>query len=203
MTGGGTVTNNAGASITSTAREAVQIQGGVGTLTNAGTVLGSSEAVYFFNGGFVTNQAGASITSTSREAIQIQGGVGTVINSGTLTGNGDAVLLSNTGSVTNRTGGMISGQSDGVQIDGGGTVVNEAGATITATTNVGVRIQTGTGDRDKRRFDQQRTGRCLAERRRHGHQRCRRIDNEHDPGSRSDPGRRGDCREQRDVDGRW
>lgn len=145
ITGGGSVTNGAGGSITSTTREAIQVQGGSGSLANSGSIIGSAEAVYFFNGGFVTNVAGASITSTGREAIQIQGGLGMVDNVGTLSGNGDAILLSNGGSVTNRAGGAVAGGSDGIQINGGGTVTNEAGASITATNNVGVRIQTGFG----------------------------------------------------------
>jgi hypothetical protein len=147
LTAGGSVTNAAGATISGGHAGfyypyflqyggGVRIDGGVGTVTNAGTIsslglYGGKFAVYLGAGGSVTNEAGATISGYT----EIAGGAGTVTNAGNIGG----VELQAGGSVTNQAGATINGGFVGVYLTAGGSVTNEAGGMIS--TDIGVRAR--------------------------------------------------------------
>ena len=141
--GGGDVTNLTGA----------LISGGVylsetGTVVNAGTMVG---ALNLHTGGYVSNAASGLIRS-DYDGVSIQGAVGTLVNAGTIdTGSpsdiGDiGVGFAQGGYVGNSAGGLITGYAHGVQLGGGGTVVN-AGTILATGTGAsgynGVRLGAG------------------------------------------------------------
>ncbi len=106
---GGTVNNFAGGTITGQYR-GVSIQGGAGTIINAGTIRSTNEvAVLLFIGGSVINQSGGLIDGQIA-SVFIASGLGTVTNAGTIRAAVD----------------------NGVSLIGGGTVDNQLGGTITA-----------------------------------------------------------------------
>jgi len=136
---GGTVVNGAAtdrvALIQGTGRDGVAIMGGLGTVTNYGSIAtGASVAVYLGAGGFVTNGALTDTGATIEGAVgvDISIGVGTVANFGSIEGLGSTtagVTLAAGGLVTNGSGAdptaLISG-GQGVSIGGtaAGTVNN-------------------------------------------------------------------------------
>jgi hypothetical protein len=134
LTAGGSVANEAGATISG--YRGVEISGGVGTVTNAGTIIGAGYfgyGVFFRPGspGSVTNEAGGTI-SASYGVFLLNGG--TVTNAGKISaGRRGVAIYGGVGSVINEAGGTISANNpvfgDGVNCD---TVTNEAGATISA-----------------------------------------------------------------------
>jgi len=123
---GGTVTNTQGGAIVG-ARDGVWINGGNGTVSNAGAISGYEMfGVYMRDSGSVTNAAGGSITG--QRAGVIINSMGTVDNAGTITDqatftsgyfSGDGVGIGGGGYISNAAGGLITGATTGVHIDGG------------------------------------------------------------------------------------
>jgi hypothetical protein len=152
---GGSVTNNAGASISglgSTSGAGVFITGAAGTVTNNGSIAGvNHNGVLFTTSGSLTNAAGASISGfNSGVFFGTASAGGTVTNSGTITATanippiitngtvttpgtyGTAIDMEAGGSITNKPGGSISGIGFGVFITGAaGTVANSGNITST------------------------------------------------------------------------
>ena len=136
--GVGTVTNAVGASITGgSLNNAIRLVGNGSTLTNAGTISGTTNfAGVFFDGtGTVTNQAGGTISNTAT-AVQFSGAGSTLDNAGSIsnTNTNAAVYFDNSGTVMNRAGGEITSSNSGgfaVQLTGPGSTITNAG-TITA-----------------------------------------------------------------------
>ena len=133
--GVGTVTNAAGASITAgSLNNTVRLAGNGSSLTNAGTISGTTNfaGVFFDGSGTVTNQAGGLISNTST-AVQFAGAGSVLDNAGTISNTNaySAVYFGDSGSVVNRAGGGIAGDSWGVQINGANGAVSNAGS-ITA-----------------------------------------------------------------------
>jgi hypothetical protein len=125
----GAITNLSGGQIT--AARGIQILGGVGNITNAGTITGTDTgalggSITLFNGGNVTNQAGGVINGGTF----IQGGPGTIVNAGMMIGQGgnnnfgEAVFLNMGGSVTNLAGGLMTGWGGVVASINPVTVIN-------------------------------------------------------------------------------
>lgn len=152
---GGSIVNLAGGAIGGA--NGVYVSGGLGSVTNASAISGTSAGVVFADvGGDLTNQAGGAITGGTYGVWG--GGSGTVTNAGTISTTagviaveveqgrlinqagglitaGDAshaygvgVDIGDGGSVTNA--GTISGTSGGISLFSGGTVTNQAGGAI-------------------------------------------------------------------------
>ena len=128
---GGSVANQLGATVTG--EEAVHIGGGAGTVSNSGTIASysaSGEAIYLGangtdTGGTVTNDGTGVIKSSGNYAIRVHGD-GAVTNFGS---------ISDSSANSNYLG--------GVAIDGGGTLVNESGATIQSSSSDAVEFSGG------------------------------------------------------------
>lgn len=152
---GGSVTNAVGAFVTG-ANTALQFgtsaDGGVGTLTNAGTISSTStgDTVLLYGGGSVTNLVGATISANnSSNAVSISGGTSrTVTNSGTITNTGASfstgVLVQGAGAtntITNNAGGSIHGGYNGVyasatasvSLGNAGSITSDRGSAVEAT----------------------------------------------------------------------
>ncbi|UDL92722.1 autotransporter domain-containing protein [Mesorhizobium sp. PAMC28654] len=126
MTGGGSVDNKAGATISS-GHSAIRIgtaSAGPGTVTNAGTITQtgtSGDLVTLLFGGTVTNLAGGTISANNgSNAVSVgQGTSRTVINSGTITNTGSSyatgvLVQGGASTVTNNATGHISATFNGV-----------------------------------------------------------------------------------------
>jgi uncharacterized protein YhjY with autotransporter beta-barrel domain len=112
------------------------------TVTNAGSITGSTRyGVFLEGGGSVTNQAGGTISGGSF-GVGIVGAAGTVTNVGSITGTAFGVGFGAGGSVTNQAGGTIKGGVYGVSIIRGAGTVTNAGS-ITGTYNTGVFLTAG------------------------------------------------------------
>lgn len=140
---GGTVINQAGGFIIGN-REGVDLQGGIGTVTNAGTIRSlNKDGVALRDGGTVTNQAGGTILADDR-AVFTTGAAGTVNNVGTITSlTNDGVQLDSGGTVTNQASATITGFSSGIESNNVTIGVTNAG-TITGLGDDGVDIEGGT-----------------------------------------------------------
>jgi outer membrane autotransporter protein len=169
MNSGGTVVNKntwswengvSGASIEG-AEYGVEITGGLGTVINSGTIVGTNnDGVYLGSGGSVDNKHHGTITG-GEYGVEITGGEGYVTNDrGTISGESrDGVRLRADGTVDNGRHGGIYGNVDGVHISsdvpvpavasefGGGkyggdyTVINYG--TIVGTNRTGVLLENG------------------------------------------------------------
>jgi hypothetical protein len=157
LSGGGSVTNKAGATISGgnsglslyqyngytyvspfANGGGVRILGGAGTVTNAGKIGGAAFGVDLAAGGSVTNKAGATISGSVIHGVYgyysvgtgilVAGGTGTVTNQGDITGFSSGAELQAGGMVTNS--GSISGGFEGIDLTAGGSVTNKAGGTI-------------------------------------------------------------------------
>jgi Hint domain len=166
---GGTVTNSEAAGIAGST--GVELQGAGAVLLNAGTVTGTGGAGALFTyGGYIYNSATGTIAGTT-DGVQMQVTGDTLVNEGLVTGatigtalqgsayirnigagaaidgaTGVYIANANGGSGTVYNEGAIvgSGGGYGVQIGGGGTVVN-AGTAALISGNIGVVFQTASG----------------------------------------------------------
>jgi hypothetical protein len=150
LSGGATLTNNAGGVITSTGTAgsglfvgaALYIRGGTGNVTNNGSISGVGYGVGLAGGGSVTNTS--SLTG-GEDAIRISGGAGTISNTGTIAGTvDDAIGLFSGGSITNASGATISSAGTmgaAVYTTGGATNVTNSGNVTSA--NHGFLIEAG------------------------------------------------------------
>ena len=133
---GGTLTNQVGGTIGGLPRgtiagsfEAVSFFDKYGTLTNAGVLIGSQEAVRMWSGGTVTNQAGGTISGYG-PGIDLRGASGYVINAGQIISTtGIGVFLAAGGKVINS--GTISGSTRTFTGTSGAGVFLAAGGTVT------------------------------------------------------------------------
>jgi hypothetical protein len=111
LAAGGTVTNTGTAALISNgaAGYGVLVAGGVGSVTNHGTIIGSTKksAVFLEGGGTIANIGTSALIldeGTSQAGVYVQGGVGIVSNAGTIgTSFADAfgVVLLTGGTITN------------------------------------------------------------------------------------------------------
>ena len=160
-----TVTNNAGASIQGSLSAPVQFPfyGGVtvstGAVTNAGLISGEN-GIVFLGAGSVTNKAGGTIQGIAQNDNGFDSNTGagiyafvspslvTVVNEAgaTIKGVGTFSWGIHTGitpmNITNF--GVISGAIGAINVNGGGTFINEAGAFITSTTFQPLAVTNGT-----------------------------------------------------------
>jgi hypothetical protein len=141
MTGG--ITNLAGGTITG--GSGIYFIGDIGSVTNAGQIIGQSSTdagVYMELGGAVTNQAGGTITG-GQYGVKSTLEAGTVSNAG-LIGGVDGVGFLKNGHITNLTGGVITGVSFGAEIKGSnGTVANSGTVDVGAASGVAVYMAGG------------------------------------------------------------
>ncbi len=138
---GGTVTNsNAAARVTG----GIHITGGLGAVTNRGTVSAAGNAINLGAGGTVANSAAAARIAGQTHGVAISGGAGTIENKGTISASQfDGVLLASGGAVTNLgTASHIIGQAIGIFTAGAATTVSNQG-TIVGTNSYGIYLGAG------------------------------------------------------------
>ncbi|MFZ3235433.1 MAG: hypothetical protein WA184_08705, partial [Stellaceae bacterium] len=119
---------NAKTGLISGAGTGISVRGGIGTITNSGTIESSAQGVYFTGGGSITNQAGGLIAGSSF-GVYNRGVALTVTNSGLIesTGTRDGIYLRGGGSVTNAAGATIAGSAAGIALGQQGGVVTNRG----------------------------------------------------------------------------
>jgi hypothetical protein len=126
LSGGGYLTNEAGATLSGMAGAVYGASGGSGTVSNSGVIDGGSgSGVDLVGGGSVSNATTISLIESTGPAVYLAS-AGTVTNLGTIlsTGGGGIRMLSS-GIVTNTgTASLIEGHGYGVFILGDGTVTN-------------------------------------------------------------------------------
>lgn len=167
LTGGGSVDNQTGATLTSPLSAIVigTTSAGAGTVTNSGAITQTgtaSDLVLLRFGGTVTNNAGATISANNRSnAVSVgQGTARSVLNSGTIsnTGTGFAtgvLMQGGPSTLTNTATGHISGTFNGVYTSSSGVLtftnnglIESTGASASAraveATGGGSFINTGT-----------------------------------------------------------
>jgi outer membrane autotransporter protein len=147
LTKGGAVTNSAGATIASTTNAIIlgtSGSGGLGAVTNAGTITGGTtgDTVALFGGGTVVNLATGTISAAnSSNAVSISGGTSrTVTNDGLISNTGPSfssgILIQGAGAtntVNNSASGRIVGGYNGIFASATAALnVNNAGS-ITST----------------------------------------------------------------------
>ncbi|MBN9561499.1 MAG: hypothetical protein J0H14_12345 [Alphaproteobacteria bacterium] len=139
---GGSVTNNAGGTISGGTIGVDIGSRGIGTVTNSGmiTALGASAAgVSVGGGGRIVNRVGGVISAASA-GVFASGSPATVSNSGSIAGD-HAVELEAGGSITNGLGASIVGGTSGVFVNGGAAnLINNGNITATST---GIDIEAG------------------------------------------------------------
>ena len=141
LVSGGTVTNEAGGSITAY-NSGVSANYARINVFNYGSIgnTGSHSAVYLGDGGNVVNGSagapGATIRSNVRTGVAIEGAAGSVVNFGTIISTaplsgtaGTGVYLQTGGKFTNQAGGVVTAYRNAVTL--GGTVATRASATVT------------------------------------------------------------------------
>ena len=131
---GGAVTNESSGSISGYA--GVMIEGGVGTVTNAGSITGQAVGVHVASGS-VNNELGGTLGISGISALTVYvGHGGSVTNAGTITNPGSgiaAVAIGGGGTVTNSGRISATGTLDAaVYTLGGGTVTNSGTLVVTA-----------------------------------------------------------------------
>ena len=114
------------------ARTRLRISGGAGTVSNSGTITGTfDDAIGLFTGGSITNASGATISSVKAlpEPLSTRSGrrAATVTNSGNISATFHAILIEGGGTVTNNAGGTITGQNAGVFFKNVAGTVNNSG----------------------------------------------------------------------------
>ncbi len=138
---GGTVTNTAGSILGSTDG---LYAGGVATVTNTGTIIGTSNVGVDLSLGGSINNSGSigggkdGVITGYQDNHGTGHGVGTVSNTGTITGtNNYGILLDDGGTVSNTGASALIKGSDGIRFtNGNGTLTNSG--SITGTHGVGV-----------------------------------------------------------------
>jgi fibronectin-binding autotransporter adhesin len=155
FTKGGAVINNFGATTGSTTSAIILGTsgiGGLGTVTNAGTITGGAagDTVLLYGGGTVTNLATGSITaSNSSNAVSISGGTSrTVTNDGLISNTGASfatgILIQGAGAtntITNNATGRIIGGYNGIfssataalTLNNFGSITSTRGSAVEAT----------------------------------------------------------------------
>jgi hypothetical protein len=133
---GGVVTNAAGKTINSQGTAAIAGSNAPATITNYGTLLGSTE-VYLAAGGTVTNAAGGVFGATtgfgpSAYGVDIRGAVGTVFNAGIIGAHYHAIALRHGGYAINSIGATLYAHGTGIYFNYQGTVTSTASARGTA-----------------------------------------------------------------------
>ncbi len=144
LASGGDVFNGAGAStgwLITGQRYGID---GATNVSNYGTIAGVVFAgIVGGSGGTISNAQVGLITGGAKG---VSGGTKLVSNAGTIIGKyGYALYLSGTAGNTVTNVGTISGNSDGVYLTAGGTVTNQSGGSIAATSHHGVSIRGGDG----------------------------------------------------------
>jgi hypothetical protein len=156
LASGGTITNAASAVI-SAYNSGIYIDGGAGSVSNAGSITGTGTSgtsdgfgIRFgstSSGGNVTNQSGGVITGAEDGVyFNTLSGAGTVSNAGTIAGGSSAVAginLSGGGSVSNASSGTITGDHYGVFIANGSTAVVSNAGSIGASVSYGIWLLNG------------------------------------------------------------
>lgn len=132
---GGTLTNNANASITSGVG-GINVAGGVGTITNRGTISAGNGAGIMLNaGGTATNYATITAVGNGSTGLRSTGAASTLDNRGTITANigirtdASGSVLNNSGTI-NATSFAIYVPSGTVTLTNSGTVNGAVGATL-------------------------------------------------------------------------
>lgn len=152
--GGDTVTNQVGATITSTGANGITAAGGVASITliNAGTINGELSGALLLGGGTVINQAGGVIEgkftgiSFSANGPSPSGGPSLVENAGTIESTGpfdNAIVLGLGGTVINYAGGVITGNGAGVLTSVNASTIYNAGTIGSASTSTSVGLGAG------------------------------------------------------------
>lgn len=124
---GAIITNNVGSTIRSTTAAAINIAGDLSSITNNGTLLGTTAAINVAAGGTnaTVNNTGGTITSAV--------GTGIIVSAG-----GSGFVLSN--SVNGATPGIVSATAgDAIMLSGNfSSITNNAGSSIVSTTGNGI-----------------------------------------------------------------
>lgn len=143
---GASVNNLSGGSISGST--GIFLNGGLGPVTNSGSITGVQTGVSLFSGGSVDNQANGVIAGGS-EGISIIDSA-SVNNAGTvISTNHEGILLGNGGNLNNQAGGVIWSGGTGVEIDVVPGVVENAGS-ITGANGDGA-VLTGGGSLNNQR----------------------------------------------------
>jgi outer membrane autotransporter protein len=167
LSGGGSITNNAGAEIVAPApttgafTQGILISNTAAKIVNAGLISGEN-GIVFDTGGTVTNMKGGTIAGISRNDNGFDSITGAGIDAFqntalvTVTNEAGATIKGfGTDSWGIHTGitpmniinfGLISGTLSAINVNGGGTFINEAGASITSTTFQPLAVTHGTED---------------------------------------------------------
>jgi uncharacterized protein with beta-barrel porin domain len=115
VNGGGTLVNEAGASVTAIMESAIaETSGGTETIVNSGTISSALPAISVQNKAevFITNNVGGVITGTNGDSIdtRLSSGQATILNAGLI--NGSVNLGDGANTVTLVSGGIINGSLD-------------------------------------------------------------------------------------------
>lgn len=124
---------------------------GASTITNTGSIGGTSQAgIALLGGGHLTNQGSGQISGATY-GVSIAGAAGTVVNTATLTATGTAgigLALADGGLVSNSaTAALIAGQSVGVQLSAAASTLDTLGRIeAQASSGIGVSMAGGVLD---------------------------------------------------------